>query len=144
MKTKALFLVWPLLLLLPGCGWQSRPQSTPSSTPVPASVLAAQIQAPDIRGEIVAVTIIEGHINAIHIEDDTFNTDNTWKNDTKYGKAVAGIHEQTRIYILTGDTYEISTTDQLRVGARVEVLFTGLVLEKYPVSAEAAEILIIP
>ena len=44
---------------------------------------------------------------------------------------------------MTGDQYEIAAPDQLVVGMTVEVLFAGLIRERYPISVDADEILVI-
>lgn len=135
--TAYLILLLLVALMIGGCKIREYPLPTPSHTPVPTSVLATQSQQPDIRGEIVAILENEGQINAIHVEG-------AIENDTRYDKATARITDKTKIYISKGERYESISIDQLEVGMIVEVLFTGIVLERYPVSAEAAEILVVP
>jgi hypothetical protein len=142
MKAKSgslyLAILLSISLLSVGCERLKKyPSPTPTNTPIPVSALATQSQKPDIRGKITAVLETEGQINAIHIEG-------VLENDTKYDRATARITEKTLIYVLKGDSYEVASIDQLVVGLRVEVLFKGMILEKYPVSAEADEILIVP
>ena len=108
----------------------------PLNTPTPVSLLAAHSKQPDIRGKITAVIVTGGKTNAIHIEG-------VLEEDTKYDKASARITEKTRVFKLVGESYTVSSLDQLIVGQTVEVLFTGIIREKYPISAEAEEILII-
>jgi uncharacterized OB-fold protein len=64
--------------------------------------------------------------------------------DTDYDKAFIGVTETTRIYLQTDSGYDVADPNQLTVGMKVEVLFTGIIMESYPVQAEADEILIIP
>jgi len=142
MKTKCanlyLFAFLLICLTIVGCNGQEKPPSvTPTDTPTPVSILATRSQSPDIRGEITAILETDGQINAVHIEG-------ILEEDTKYDKATARIAEGTRIYVLKGSSYEVASTNQLSVGSKIEVLFTGEILEKYPVSAEASEILIVP
>ena len=139
-KEVSFYLIAFLLISLAivGCNGQEKlPSATLSNTPTPISLLATHSKSPDIRGEITAVLETNGQINAVHIEGDL-------EDDTKYDKATARIVEGTRIYISEGSDYRITSTNQLGVGLRIEALFTGEILERYPVSAEASEILIIP
>ena len=65
------------------------------------------------------------------------------ESDTSYDKATVRLSDKTRIYLSQGNSYKLASASQLTVGLTVEAVFTGLILERYPVSAEAEEILIL-
>ncbi|MEW5869933.1 MAG: hypothetical protein AB1894_11700 [Chloroflexota bacterium] len=128
-RFSVLVVLW-LGMIVTGCGLQA-------STSTPASALATRARKPDIRGEITAVSRAGGKIQAVHVEGDLAG-------GMQYDRASVRITEQTRVFRLAGDGYEAMAVDQLRVGQTVEALFTGIVRERDPVSAEAEELLVIP
>ena len=67
-----------------------------------------------------------------------------WKRIQNMIRHRSGITETTRVYLQTDTGYEAVDPNRLTVGMKVEVLFTGIIMESYPVQAEADEILIIP
>jgi len=136
MKSKKIVISFLVFLLLGlasvGC---DRLLPHPTNTPIPISKLATQSEQPDIRGKITAIIVTGGKINAIQIEG-------VLEKDTKYDKASVRITDKTRVFKLVGDSYQVASLDELINGQTVEVLFTGMILERYPVSVEAEEILI--
>jgi hypothetical protein len=65
------------------------------------------------------------------------------ESDTSYDKATVRLSSNTRVYEPQNTGYRLASVSQLTVGLTVEVVFTGTILERYPVSAEADEILIL-
>ena len=124
-------------ILCIGCGGTSDANSTPTLTPTQASALGEHTKNPHIRGIIIRISAPEGHIRG-------FSVEGVMETDTEYDKASVGITETTRIYMRTDTGYEVSAFDQLAVGVKVEVLFTGIIMESYPVQGRADEIMIIP
>lgn len=133
MKIKGICILVLMLFGFTGVGCNTILPLT--GTPIPVSVLATHSEQPDIRGKITDIMVTGGRINAIHIES-------TLKEDKKYDEAAARITEKTRVFKLVGESYTLCSVDQLVFGQTVEVLFTGIVREKYPPSAKAEEILI--
>jgi len=124
-------------ILCIGCGGISDANSTPTVTPTQASALGEHTENPHIRGTIIRISTPEGHISGFFVEG-------VIESDTEFDRASVGITETTRIYLQTDTGYEVSTFDQLAVGVKVEVLFTGIIMERYPVQGRADEIMIIP
>jgi hypothetical protein len=124
-------------ILCTGCGGISDANSTPTITQMQASALGEHTRNPHIRGTITKISTSEGHISG-------FSVEGVIESDTEYDKASVGITETTRIYMRTDTGYEVSAFDQLAVGVKVEVLFTGIIMERYPVQGRADEIMIIP
>jgi hypothetical protein len=124
-------------ILCIGCGGKTDANSLPTVTPTQASALGEHTKTPHIRGTILDIFTQEGSISGIYIEGIV-------ESDTTVDKARVGITEATRIYLQTASGYEVATPEQLTVGLKVEVLFTGTILESYPPQAKAGEILIIP
>jgi len=124
-------------ILCIGCGGTSDANSPPTVTPTQASALGEHTENPHIRGIILDIFTQEGNINGIYIEEIA-------ESDTEYDKAFVGITDKTRIYLQTDTGYAVTALDQLTVGVKVEVLFVGLILEIYPIRADAAEIMIVP
>ncbi len=124
-------------ILCIGCELTTDSNDLPTVTPTQASALGEHTTNPHIRGTIVDVFTPEGSISGMYIEGIV-------ESDTTVDKARVGITEATRIYLQTASGYEVATPEQLTVGLKVEVLFTGTILESYPPQAKAGEILIIP
>ena len=120
-----------------GCGGTTDANSTPTVTPTQASALGEHTKNPHIRGTILDISALEGRVHGFVVEG-------VVEADTDYDKAFVGVTETTRVYLQTDTGYEVATPEQLTVDQKVEVLFTGIILESYPVQAEADEILIIP
>ena len=124
-------------ILCIGCGGATDANSTPTVTPTQASALGEHTTNPHIRGTIIRISAPEGQIHG-------FSVEGVMETDTEYDKASVGITETTRVYLQTDTGYEAVDPNRLTVGMKVEVLFTGIIMESYPVQAEADEILIIP
>jgi len=124
-------------ILCIGCSGISDANRTPTVTPTQTSVLGDHTSNPHIRGTITRIFTPEGHISG-------FSVEGVIEADTEYDKASVGITETTRIYMQTDTGYEVSAFDQLAVGVKVEALFTGIIMERYPVQGRADEIMIIP
>jgi len=124
-------------ILCIGCGGTSDADSTPTVTPTQASALGEHTKNPHIRGTILDISTLEGRVHG-------FVVDGVVEADTDYDKAFVGVTETTRVYLQTDTGYDVANPNQLTVGMKVEVLFTGIIMESYPVQAEADEILIIP
>jgi hypothetical protein len=124
-------------ILCIGCGGATDANSTPTVTPTPVSALGERSENPHIRGTIMDISILEGRVHGFFIDGVT-------EPDTEYDKAFVGVTETTRVYLQTDTGYEVADPTQLTVGMKVEVLFTGIILESYPVQAKADEILILP
>jgi len=124
-------------ILCIGCGGTTDANSTPAVTPTQTSALGEHTKNPHIRGTIIDISAREGRAYGFLVEG-------VIESDTDYDKAFIGITETTRIYLETDSGYEVADPDQLTVDMKVEVLFTDIIMESYPVQAEADEILIIP
>lgn len=109
-----------------------------SLNPQPAapSALALKQVKPSIRGVITRVSTTGEIPHAVFVE----GSDET---DTAYDVASVMVRDNTRIYLQQADGYRIATVSQLTTGLRVEAVFTGTILEIYPVRAAADEILIL-
>ena len=124
-----------LSILLAGCGLGDGATLTP--TPEPISELATHAKKPDIRGRIVKMIVREGELPYINIEGPI-------ENETRIDKAFAKIELGTLIFQLLPEGYEKASVDDIHEGINVEVLYSGEVLEKFPRTGNAGEILIIP
>lgn len=90
------------------------------------------------EGIISDVTLDENkNITSIFVEGEPVNTDEY----QLYDKAYISITDNTKIYSDSIDG-ELST-DKLKVGTKVHVIFDGPVAESYPVQAKALTITII-
>jgi hypothetical protein len=121
-------IIFPLLLLV-GCGSAG---DTQAKEPGRSGV--------DIRGYITSISAMEsassGRLGSILIEGE-------FEQDTEFDKASVTVTDETRILRqIDGDTEEAAFSD-LRVGQRVQAIFTGAVAESYPVQAYAVEITIL-
>lgn len=134
-RSSILAALFGLSILLAGCGLGD--VATPTPTPEPISELATHAKKPDIRGKIVKVIEHEGDLPSLYIEGDI-------ENGTFINKMFAGVETYTHIFRLMQEGYEQATVSDLVEGVRVEVLFFGEILESYPGSGKAGEILIIP
>lgn len=134
MKLKfTIFLTLLFALLVTACQNQAGgPAPTLSPVSEPASALAAKIRPPDLRGTITDVSAQDGKTNAVRIEG-----------DPQYDIADIHITTQTRIFITENDIVKNTSAEQLKNGMQVEVLFTGGIRMRYPISVDADEILII-
>jgi hypothetical protein len=136
-KCLCIVILLSISILCIGCRGATDANNTTTVTPTQASALGEHTRNPHIRGTIVDVFTPEGSITGFYIEGIV-------ESDTTVDKARVGITEATRIYLQTASGYEDATPEQLTVGLKVEVLFTGTILESYPPQAKAGEILIIP
>ena len=136
-KTFCLALLLTISILSFSCGNKPISADHPTITPTQPSILFAHLKNPDFRGTIIDVFKTEGMIHAIQVEG-------IWKTDTFISQASVKITEKTRIYSQKDNGYEIATLDGLFVGKKVEIIFIGAVLERYPPIVEADEIMIIP
>jgi len=127
------YFVLPLLLFICLAACQAGMGDTPTA-PVDKPRLAAG--NPDIRGEITNIHQKEGITVSVLVEGEI-------EADTGYDKASVTITDTTRIYEKVGEDYLALSREDLYLGLRVEVLFTGVVLESYPVQTEAEEIVIL-
>lgn len=107
----------------------------PNATAVP-STLALKLKTPSIRGTISDVYSTAGRPHAILVEGKL-------ESDTVYDKATVRLSDSTRVYLSQNQNYTLTSSIQLTIGLQIEVVFTGAVLERNPVSAEADEILIL-
>ncbi|MCZ6634717.1 MAG: hypothetical protein O7G87_15035 [bacterium] len=76
---------------------------------------------------IIATVLIEGPVTE----------------DTIVDKAIVTITRETRIYEQNGQNRREVSVDALKTGLRAQALFTGPVMESYPVQATASEIVIL-
>jgi hypothetical protein len=94
----------------------------------------------DIRGTITttydAADDAKGLLGALLIEGPV-------QEDTRYDRARATVTTDTRISEQVGDSRSAVTYQALTTGQKVQVLFTGPVMESYPVQATALEIVIL-
>jgi hypothetical protein len=100
------------------------------------SQLALKQVKPSIRGTIIQVFQESDVPHGLFVEG-------IKESDTSYDKATIRLSDNTRVYLSQGNNYKLASASQLTVGLTVEAIFTGLILERYPVSAEAEEILIL-
>ena len=124
-----------LFILLAGCSLGNDATATP--TPEPISELATHAKKPDIRGKIVKMIEHEGGLPSIYVEGKIYQ-------DTIDDKAFAKITSETMVFRLTQGGYERAKVRDLVEGINVEFIYLGVVLEKYPPTGNAGEILIIP
>jgi hypothetical protein len=124
-------------ILCIGCELTTDSNDLPTPTPTQTSALGEHTKNPHIRGTILDISIPEGRVHGFVVEG-------VVEADTDYDKAFVGVTETTRVYLQTDTGYDVANPNQLTVGMKVEVLFTGIIMESYPVQAEADEILIIP
>ncbi len=96
----------------------------------------------DIRGNITVIQKADlqsrerGIIGTVLIEG-------VLEKDTEFDRALVTITNKTRILEQEGQVSRSKTFDDLRAGQKVQALFTGTVLESYPVQATAIEIVIL-
>ena len=93
----------------------------------------------DIRGNIVNIaknTEDKNIIGSILIEGNL-------ERDTKYDKASVTIARQTHIFEYSNKKFIKADFTSFKIGQRVQVLFTGQVLESYPVQVQAIEVVIL-
>jgi hypothetical protein len=100
------------------------------------SQLALKQVKPSIRGTIIEVFQESDVPHGLFVEG-------IKESDTSYDKATVRLSDKTRVYLSQGNSYRLTSASQLTVGLTVEAVFTGLILERYPVSAEAEEILVL-
>ena len=92
-------------------------------------LVAAVESAPDICGQISEITTLDGRTR-IFVEDK--------KGVSPYDKAYVFITEETTIF--AGRTDQVVPLDQLKVGSRVEVIFSCPALKSYPIQVGAGTI----
>ena len=112
----------------------------PTTTPVSESLILAGTKTAHLRGEITASYITEGQLLGDIFVDGRQDPTSTPGGD----QAEVRIAENTRIFMEKDGESQIVTADELEIGMKVAVLFTGLVLESYPLQGTAAEILVLP
>jgi hypothetical protein len=104
--------------------------------PVPPTTL----RDADIRGTIVSFDGVDaerGIVAQILVEGEI-------ESDTDYDKALVSITKETRIVrISADDSYAEAGSQDLVPGIRIQVLFTGPVMESYPVQAVALHLVIL-
>ncbi|MFA5523397.1 MAG: DUF3221 domain-containing protein [Tissierellales bacterium] len=89
----------------------------------------------DIRGDITEINkSADNKIVSILVEGEL-------EEDTSYDKASISIDKSTSVYSATGE--DKVSIEEITEGMKVEVIFTGLVRESYPVQADAKTIRII-
>jgi len=93
----------------------------------------------DIRGTIVDLSPAEEGGEAHGF----FLVEGQIEEDTEYDRAAVTVTAETRIFTEESGERREATFDDLHVGQRVEVTFTGPVAESYPVQATAGRILIL-
>jgi len=120
-----------LAAVLSGCG------QTPAPTAGVVRSLTGHSATPDVRGEVMGISQTGDRVSAIEVEG-------ALTAETRYDRASVRITDNTRIFLLAENGYTPASAGQIALGQQVEVLFVGLILERYPVSAEAGEIIILP
>ena len=130
-KFVSLFLLLPLIA---GCTGAPPTDST-GTVPSPADDGANDMDV-SIRGEIVDIQTGDGTGRSVRIEGAV-------EPDTSYDAAVVSITDQTKIYRQQGSERREVAIDELASGQRVEAVFTGPVMESYPVQATASQIVIL-
>lgn len=88
----------------------------------------------DIRGTIKTFKKSEGKILA------TMLVEGKNDKDTSYDKALVKVTAATKLVRIGAKDRRAATIEDLKVGTRVEINFTGPVAESYPVQATAGEI----
>jgi len=83
--------------------------------------------AEDSTGDIIGSILIEGNI----------------EKDTEFDKASVTISKETRIFESKSGKLIKASFDSLKPNQRVQALFTGPVLESYPVQVKAKEVVIL-
>ena len=63
--------------------------------------------------------------------------------DTKYDKASVTITRQTHIFEYSNKKFIKADFESFKIGQKVQALFTGQVLESYPVQVKAIEVVIL-
>jgi beta-N-acetylhexosaminidase len=97
----------------------------------------------DIRGNITRVNKLnegqkgQGILAVVLIEGKQ-------EPNTGYEKAVVKITQKTKLWKQAGDKKKPAMATELKVGTRVEAVFTGPVAESFPVQATAGEVVILP
>ena len=122
-----------LLFIAALCGCES----TPAPTAETVRTLTNHSAKPDIRGKVTGISQTEDRVNAIEVEG-------VLSADIRYDRASVRITAHTRIFLLGENGYTPASVSQIEIGQQVEVLFVSIILERYPVSAEADEIIILP
>jgi hypothetical protein len=93
----------------------------------------------DIRGKIINIdknTEDRNIIGSILVEGNL-------ERDTKYDKASVTITRQTHIFEYSNKKHIKADFESFKIGQKVQVLFTGQVLESYPVQVKAIEVVIL-
>jgi apolipoprotein N-acyltransferase len=92
----------------------------------------------DIRGNITNITKTteQNIIGSILVEGNI-------EKDTKFDKASITITRQTRIFEYKDSKLVKAHFASLQIGQKVQALFTGQVLESYPVQVKAIEVVIL-
>ncbi len=93
----------------------------------------------DIRGKIESLAGLKakGLVGSIRVEGDK-------EKDTDYDKAAVRLTTATKFYEWKDGKKKAAKFADLKVGTRVQCVFTGPVAESYPVQATASEVLILP
>jgi hypothetical protein len=95
----------------------------------------------DIRGTIKSVTPSSGGSDTLTLG--SILIEGTKEKDTSVDKASVTVTAKTRIYRLESGKPVKAGFDALAAGERAQAIFTGPVLESYPVQATASEIVVL-
>jgi beta-N-acetylhexosaminidase len=96
----------------------------------------------DVRGSITKLTVAndeakkKGLVGVLMVEGEKGK-------DVGYDKASVKVTDKTTIKKLVGKERKDAKFEDLKVGSKVAAVFTGPVLESYPVQATAKEIVIL-
>lgn len=93
----------------------------------------------DIRGSIINITKNTEDKNIIG----SILIEGNLERDTKYDKASVTITRQTHIFEYKNKKFIKVDFASFKIGQKVQALFTGQVLESYPVQVKAIEIVIL-
>lgn len=107
-------------------------------TPVSESLILTGKQKPQMSGVIAEIAQVEGqppHALLLNVTQDSLYK-------PSLTKMSVGIVDFTRIFIEKDGEYQIISADELVLGMNVEVLFTGVIFEGYPVHGNASEIVV--
>jgi hypothetical protein len=93
----------------------------------------------DIRGNITNITKNTEDKNIIG----SILMEGNLERDTKYDKASVTITRQTHIFEYNNKKFIKADFESFKIGQKVQALFTGQVLESYPVQVKAIEVVIL-
>ena len=118
-----------LLILIPltGCIGSKIPGITPTTKSEGVSQVLQNTISVSGAGDIIGSILIEGNI----------------EKDTEFDKASVTITKETRVFESKSGKLIKASFDSLKPNQRVQALFTGPVMESYPVQVKAKEVVIL-